>query len=123
MDIHDYFNSVDIPEMIRLLSPVRERDPRLCAFLESLLSEPCALKDKEALPFRKGIMAGVPVSGFLADLYLSELDHSFSERGILYARYSDDILVFAEDAETLSSYVKEILDFFEKRHLTVNLST
>ena len=120
LDIHDYFNSVDIPIMLELLAPVRETDFRLFDFLAALLKEPAALRDGEAVSVQKGIMAGVPVSGFLADLYLSELDHSFCDRGILYARYSDDILFFAPDPETLGRYEKEILDFFAARHLEVN---
>lgn len=45
---------------------------------------------------KKGAMAGVPFSGFCANLYLRKLDRAFAGR--LYARYSDDIIVFADTA-------------------------
>ena len=55
----------------------------------------------ELLEEPKGIMAGVPVSAFLANFYLRELDEYFYERHIPYIRYSDDILVFAKDDREL----------------------
>ena len=46
-------------------------------------------------------MAGMPLSAFFCNVYLMELDAWFEERKILYARYSDDIIVFAEREEQI----------------------
>ena len=65
-------------------------------------------------------MAGVPISGFLADLYLSELDKHFSENGILYARYSDDIIVFADTEEEIKAHERTIKEHLAKMGLEIN---
>ena len=65
-------------------------------------------------------MAGVPVASFLANVYLNEVDHYFADRGVVYARYSDDIILFAEDLETLQLYRAKMMEFIAKYNLQVN---
>ena len=113
LDISDYFNSVDIEKLLPMLENALANDPALYSFLRSVLEYPYALYNDEPTYQKRGIMAGVPVSGFLADLYLSELDAYFFDRGIPYARYSDDIIVFAKNENELEaciSYIKSVLD-------------
>ncbi|MBR0531550.1 MAG: group II intron reverse transcriptase/maturase, partial [Bacteroidales bacterium] len=50
----------------------------------------------------RGVMAGTPTAPFLANVYLMEVDHHFEGEGVIYARYSDDIIILAEDQEELS---------------------
>ena len=69
---------------------------------------------------QKGIMAGTPLSAFYANLYLKELDRSFAERGIPYARYSDDIILFARTAEERDAYAAEVGRFLAERGLSMN---
>lgn len=64
--------------------------------------------------------AGVPTSGFLANLYLMEMDFWFGKRGIPYIRYSDDIPVFAKSEEERTEYESVIREFFDRKKLTVN---
>ena len=119
-DIHDYFNSVDTEKMIALLRVGITDDEQLCSFIEGILREPYAIIRGEKAAVKKGIMAGVPISGFLADLYLNELDRWFAQRGIPYARYSDDIIVFAENAEKISEYEAVIKKCLSEHGLTLN---
>ena len=67
-------------------------------------------------------MAGVPISGFLANLYLAELDNLFHQQNILYARYSDDIIVFGPTKEDISKHKSSIHQFLHDRKLTINES-
>jgi hypothetical protein len=48
--------------------------------------------------------AGLPTASFLANVYLMEVDRYFQDAGVLYARYSDDIILFAQDRETLEEH-------------------
>ena len=106
-DISDYFNSVSPGLIIPMLESVlSEKDGRLLAFLKSMLLDPYAEREGEEVVMKKGIMAGAPTSAFMADLFLADLDRSFAERGIPYARYSDDIIVFAGSAEKLKKKMK-----------------
>ena len=62
----------------------------------------------------------MPLSAFFANVYLMELDAWFEERKILYARYSDDIIVFAEREEQIREYRERITEFIRESGLTFN---
>lgn len=121
-DISNYFNSIDISQLLPLLRGVITDDPELLAFLTALLEEPAVLFRGEELFEQKGIMAGTPLASFFANLFLRALDHRFYEHGAIYFRYSDDIIVFAKTEEELASYVAEIKAFLAERKLLVNPS-
>ena len=114
-DIHDYFNSMPAQGIIAALKRVITDDERLLAFLTKLFMANEAFEKTEGQEARKvlenrGAMAGVPVSAFIANIYLEPLDSYFLERGIPYYRYSDDILIFArskEELEECRSLLKE----------------
>lgn len=121
LDIHDYFNSVPVEDILPMLNDLLAKDqPLLSSFLCDFLRNPYVTERGETLTERKGIMAGNPLSAFMANLYLSDMDRTFSERGILYARYSDDIVVFAETAEELQKYRDEIHQILSDKGMTVN---
>ncbi|MCQ2427692.1 MAG: hypothetical protein MJ137_04740 [Clostridia bacterium] len=120
-DIHDYFGSVHPELMIPVLhGAIDANDAPLADIIAEMLTDPVSVRNGEEISVQKGIMAGVPTSAFLADLFLSDLDASFFERGIPYARYSDDIIVFAETKEKLEEYEREILSALAGKGLTVN---
>lgn len=120
VDISDYFNSVDTDIILNKLKKVFSDDPMLFSFFEKLLADPYVYFKGELIEHSKGIMAGVPVSGFLANLYLSDLDKWFENNDILYARYSDDIVVIAETEEKLSQYEDVIKSYLESHGLKIN---
>lgn len=120
VDIHDYFNSVDADTMISLLREKIKDDDRLIDFLAGILKEPFANHKGRLVEVKKGIMAGVPFSGFLANIYLSELDKWFYQEKILYARYSDDIIVFANTREKIQEYEAKIKEILRGAKLEVN---
>lgn len=119
-DVSNYFNSVNIDLLLPELKAALGDDPALYSFFEGILTQPYAEYEGEHIREQKGIMAGVPVSGFLANLYLSELDRYFFEKRIPYMRYSDDIIVFVRSKAELEECREEILSFLKKRGLTVN---
>ena len=120
VDIHNYFNSVPVDRLLPMLERALCQEPRLYRFLASLLEEQCVLDGEEVVVEQKGIMAGTPFSTFLANLYLSEMDASFYDRNRLYARYSDDIIVFAPDESQLKQDITFIKVCLERLGLTVN---
>ena len=120
VDISNYFNSVKIDRLLPMLDEVLSEDPKLCAFLKRLLSEPDVLENGAVVSEEKGIMAGTPLSAFYANLYLRDLDRIFYEKRIPYARYSDDIIVFADSPEKTEEYAAQIRGFLMERGLSVN---
>ncbi len=119
-DISDYFNSVDVDILLPELKNVMADDAELFEFVKALLKNPYTEYDGKIIEENKGIMAGVPISAFLANLYLRELDKMFYDKEIPYMRYSDDILVFAKDEEQLTESVKTIKDYLFSRGLKIN---
>ena len=119
LDIHDYFNSISIPILLPLLEEMLSDDPQLFRFFENMLTNPKVL-NKVVVEEQHGVMAGTPTSPFLADVYLNEVDHYFCQHNIVYARYSDDIILFAPDFETLQQYKATLMDFLAKYQLEVN---
>lgn len=122
VDIHDYFNSVNTDIITKIIRDKIKDDDLLVGFICSLITNAKVYFNEDIIDCRKGIMAGVPISGFLANLYLSELDNLFYQQNILYARYSDDIIVFGSTKEDISKYKSMIHQFLHDRKLTINES-
>lgn len=121
VDIQDYFNSIPVDRMVSLLQNILPQEPNLVRFLTSLLENTSVLQDGVAIEDgQKGIMAGTPVSTFLANLYLSRLDWDFYNRKIPYARYSDDIIIFAPTEAELEENILRIQNYLSENGLSVN---
>ena len=118
-DIHDYFNSIDIDKLLPRLRTLIKDDPQMYAFLEKILSERRSLWEGQIITEDRGAMAGTPISPFMANIYLAEMDEWFSARDIPYARYSDDIIVFDEE-DRIDNDVRMIEQYLEANGLTVN---
>ena len=119
-DVSDYFNSIPVERLLPLLEAATADDPALFAFLRGLLTEPFVLDRGVRVEERKGIMAGTPLSAFYANLYLAELDRHFADAGIPYARYSDDIILFAESREAAQAQAAFVRSFLAARGLGLN---
>ena len=111
VDIHDYFNSIPVERLLPMLADVISDDERLYGFLAGLLTEPNVLDRGRIITERKGIMAGTPLSSFYANLYPAGLDRHFAKGGVLYARYSDDMIVFADSKEEVQARAQYIRDY------------
>ena len=109
VDIHNYFNSIDVEILLEKLSFLKGGNEELYGLFERLLTADEALVKVEdgryeTVQEKRGAMAGIPVSPFFANVYLKDTDAYFEKRGILYFRYSDDILIFADTKEQLQEY-------------------
>ena len=120
LDIHDYFNSIDIDILLPMLKAMLADDKPLFQFFEKLLTQNLAIYNGQVVEEKHGVMAGTPTAPFLADVFLKEVDRYFYDQGVVYARYSDDIIMFAPDSETLEQYKKKICHFLAQYHLEVN---
>lgn len=120
VDIHDYFNSVDTKQIITLLDKFVCDDKPLNLFLKGLLTQPYCMKDGQQIACKKGIMAGVPVSGFLANLFLKDMDDWFEQNNVAYARYSDDVIVFADTLHEIEQFKSVIKNFLQQKGLEIN---
>jgi retron-type reverse transcriptase len=120
IDVSDYFNSIPVDRICNILDDTITDDVDLLNFMKALLNEKYVISDYEKVAEKKGIMAGTPIASFYANLYLKDLDEWFRDRRILYARYSDDIIVFAKNEEEIERYKTVILEHLKNKELTVN---
>jgi hypothetical protein len=119
-DIRNYFNSVPVQQILPLLKNTLAEQPAVYTFLEALLINPLVEDCGQLIEEEKGIMAGTPISAFLANLYLAHVDRYFADQGILYARYSDDIILFHESKEALDQAVAQLHRFLEEAGLCIH---
>lgn len=121
-DISNYFNSISIDLLIKKLDFLKERDFQLYSLFEKILREERVVWQGNVIKDCHGAMAGTPVSPFFANLYLTEVDRWFHKQQILYYRYSDDILIFADSREELAENVQMLKRMLEQHKLSINTS-
>ena len=119
-DISNYFNSVDVEQLLMVLKQVLSEDAEIYDFISALLRSPYVYEEGELISEEKGIMAGCPLAAFLANVYLSDLDWYFYGQGILYGRYSDDIILFADSEQEVKQYASHIRQTIGEKHLVIN---
>ena len=120
LDIHDYFNSISIDILLPMLADMLADDPQLYRFFEKMLTDNRVEYNGETILESHGVMAGVPTAPFLADVYLKEVDRYYHDAHVIYARYSDDIIMFAPDRKTLEVYISQMAEFLRRYQLEVN---
>ena len=116
VDIHNYFNSISIDRLLNMLKG--KIDDKVYYLFYQLLTNDKVSVGEEIVSEQKGVMAGTPLSCFLSNIYLSELDFYFVNKK--YARYADDIIIFADTKEELNEMVDYIHTFFKKYDLEIN---
>ncbi|MDR0435716.1 MAG: hypothetical protein LBH11_02970 [Propionibacteriaceae bacterium] len=120
IDVHDYFNSISVPRLLSRLQQVMADDPTLLSFLTKVLTADQAYYEGAIVNGPRGVMAGTPTAPFLANLYLADLDGHFTRRAAPYARYSDDIVVFAASQLEAEANRDAITDILAAHELSVN---
>lgn len=119
-DISNYFNSIDVKRLLEKLIFIKEKDAMLYQLFEKILLEERVTENGKVVREKHGAMAGTAISPFLANVYLSDTDHFFHEKGILYFRYSDDILLFADSLEELREYERLLYERLSAHGLFIN---
>ena len=64
----------------------------------------------------------VPISSFLANYYLKDMDLYFEKKNILYFRYADDIIVFSNSLDKLNEYKNIIIKYLLDSGLNINFN-
>ena len=120
LDIHNYFNSISIEILLPILAEMMAEDLPLYHFFEKMLTKKNVIYNGEAILEDHGVMAGTPTSPFLANVYLKAVDKYFHDANVTYARYSDDIIIFAPDREMLCEHKSRMAEFLKEYRLEMN---
>ena len=118
VDISNYFNSID---PVILLSKLKDNvDNDLYDLFKLLLLDKRVCFKNEIIEENKGVMAGVPISSFLANFYIKDIDKYFYDNKIKYYRYADDIIMFASSRDELDKNINILYSFFSEYNLNIN---
>ena len=119
-DIRNFFNSINVNDFIELLPGEIKSDKILFSLIcQLLLNEKVILPDGTRICELKGLMAGCPLSPFLSNIYLRELDKYFTDRKISYSRYSDDIIVF-DYPDKIENHRITVENYLKNKNLLLN---
>jgi hypothetical protein len=116
-DFSDYFNSINVNILEnKMKSFFRQEDQDLVNFILQLLyKEEVYVNNQIKLISNKGVMAGTPVSGYLANIYMNEVDWEMYKKHIYYIRYADDVFI-------MTNKPQEDLEFFENQISSLNIT-
>ena len=119
LDISNYFNSIDVTILLSKLKQILNDDLLLDLFekilTRNLVDENGTIKNEMC-----GAMAGIPVSAFFANIYLMDMDKFFETQGNVYARYSDDIIIFSDNKIQLENFRQILYQKIEELNLVIN---
>ena len=119
VDIHNYFNSINVNILLNNLKKDLP-DDKLYALIEGILLNPQVKHNDLIIQEEKGVMAGTPISAFLANYYIKTIDEYFWDQKLVYSRYADDIILFCSDKDELLIHKQKLLEYFKEFKLEIN---
>lgn len=110
-DFTDYFNSIDKNILFTKIDQFfSSEDQDLIDLIKSLLDREDVIYNGETVKIpSKGVMAGIPISGYLANIYMNEVDWIMFKERIYYTRYADDVIILTNDREAEKKHFNELL--------------
>ena len=117
VDIKKYFNSVDISIIINNLKK-DIKDKQLLELFTTILENKIVLYNDTIIEEEKGIMAGLPISAFLANYFIKDIDEYL--KNDLYFRYSDDIIIFTKSKEEIELKANKLKELLKEYNLIIN---
>ena len=112
VDIHAYFNSVNKEKVTAIINELFNGGFKTT--IESLMLDETVMYKGNEIQEWKSLIPGCALSSFFANIALNSLDNYFDEHNIIYARYSDDIIVIDESNEKLQESLNVILNYLDE---------
>ena len=121
-DLKGFFDTVHHGLLMQRLAR-RITDRRLLRLIGRYLRAGVILADGLREPTSCGVPQGGPLSPLLANVMLDDLDTELARRGLRFARYADDFLIFVGSQKAAERVLKSISRFIEGRlRLLINLT-
>lgn len=125
-DFSDYFNAIDLNVLNQKLDNFMSNDEDLIQIIMDLLKEDKVMFKGNTISIpNKGVMAGTPIAGILANIYMHEVDMKMLHKGHRYLRYADDTIVVGKKAlEDFQKLLEPLhIKFNPKKEETFTLET
>ena len=119
LDLEKFFDNVPQDKLIRLVDNM-VNDSDITALIHKYLKAG-VLINGEFEETTVGTPQGVKLSPLLSNIYLNELDKELERRGLHFARYADDCVIFVKTEFSAERVMRNIVTFIEtKLKLKVN---
>lgn len=118
LDIKRFFDSVDqtlLLEQVKAMVP----SPVLNHYIGLWLNQSC----DRFVPLRprRGVAQGTVLAPILCNLYLNHLDSFFSQQGIAFVRFADNILLFCQTRDDVAPVTQCFISQLQGLKLAVNM--
>lgn len=113
-DLKSFFDTVNHGLLMNRLAR-RIADRRVLRLIGRSLRAGGILPDGSREPTTCGVPQGGPLSPLLANVMLDDLDKELERRGLRFARYADDFLIFVRSQRAAQRVLRSISRFIERR--------
>ena len=120
IDIKAYFNSVDKEYLNKMLLEISDSD-EIYKLLSDIYMNDNVLVGESVEQEYKSLIPGVAFGSFLANYALKDIDNYIAnELNLVYARYSDDIIMFSKDEEDIHKALEALKNKLNELGLEIN---
>lgn len=120
LDIHAYFNSVSEQRVREIIDELFEEGSGIKKSMQDLfLDNRCYWKGSIIEEF-KGLIPGTALASFFANYCLAPLDTLLDSQHIIFARYSDDIIIIDKNKEKLDEILETVKKCIGEYGLEIN---
>lgn len=113
LDLEKFFDNVPQDKLIRLIDNA-VKDGDITALIHKYLRAG-VMVDGNLEETKVGTPQGGNLSPLLSNIYLNELDKELERRGLHFARYADDCVIFVKTKFSAERVMRNIITFIEKK--------
>lgn len=113
LDLEKFFDNVPQDKLIRLIDNA-VGDSDITALIHKYLRAGVMINGKVE-PTEVGTPQGGNLSPLLSNIYLNELDKELERRGLHFARYADDCVIFVRTEFSAERVMRNIITFIERK--------
>ena len=113
IDLEKFFDRVNHDRLMSTLAQ-RIEDKRVLKLIRTYLNVG-VMEDGLVRPRDEGTPQGGPLSPFLSNIVLDELDKELENRGHRFVRYADDSKVYVKTPRAAERVMKSVSDFIKRR--------
>lgn len=113
MDLEKYFDTINHSKLIEIISRTI-KDGRVISLIHKYLRAGVVIgySYEETI---EGVMQGGPLSPLLGNVMLNELDKVLEQRGLRFARYADDLMIYCKSKRSAMRIMNNTVSFVEKK--------
>ena len=113
MDLERYFDTINHSKLIEILSRTIT-DGRVISLIHKYLRAGVVIgySYEETI---EGVMQGGPLSPLLGNVMLNELDKVLEQRGLRFARYADDLMIYCKSRRSAMRVMEKTVTFVEQK--------